>query len=100
MGRPVRIAEVAQQMVQLAPEPVEIRYTGLRQGEKLAEKLFGEGEVDRRPYHPLISHVEVPPLDAGELRRLHPDGEPRTVIAQLADLCFRLPADRWERAAS
>ncbi|MBG0562748.1 polysaccharide biosynthesis protein [Actinoplanes sp. NEAU-A11] len=100
MGHPVRIAEVAQQMVQLAPEPVEIRYTGLRPGEKLAETLFGAGEVDRRPFHPLISHVEVPPLAAGELRRLRPDGEPRAVIAQLAALCAALPADRWERAAS
>ncbi|MEU4428153.1 polysaccharide biosynthesis protein [Actinoplanes sp. NPDC024001] len=100
MGRPVRIAEVAQQMVQLAPRPVEICYTGLRPGEKLDETLFGAGEVDRRPFHPLISHVEVPPLDAGQLRHLYANGEPRTVIAQLAALCEALPADRWERAAS
>ncbi|MFC7528293.1 polysaccharide biosynthesis protein [Actinoplanes sp. GCM10030250] len=100
MGEPVRIAEVARQMSQLAPTPVTIRYTGLRPGEKLAETLFGAGEVDRRPFHPLISHVEVPPLDADRIRRLRPDADPATVAAQLADLCAASPADLWHRAAS
>src|SRR6185503_3339601 len=61
MGEPVRIAEVARQMVDLAPAEVEIRYTGLRAGEKLSEVLFGAGETDVRPFHPMISHVAVPP---------------------------------------
>lgn len=60
MGKPVRIADVARQLMTLAGRSVEIVYTGLREGEKLHEELFGAGEVDRRPIHPLISHVDVP----------------------------------------
>ena len=47
MGEPVRIADVARQLVEQAPgAPVEIVYTGLRPGEKLHEELFGDGEHD------------------------------------------------------
>jgi FlaA1/EpsC-like NDP-sugar epimerase len=35
---------------------------GLRAGEKVHEELFGDGEVDTRPKHPLISHVPVIPI--------------------------------------
>ncbi|GLY08575.1 polysaccharide biosynthesis protein [Actinoplanes sp. NBRC 101535] len=87
MGAPVRIAEVAQQMASLAPHPVEIRYTGLREGEKLAETLFGEGEHDDRPLHPLISHVAVPPLDPAALDSLDPQAPPDDVAAVLEALC-------------
>ncbi|BAL90888.1 putative polysaccharide biosynthesis protein [Actinoplanes missouriensis 431] len=89
MGDPVRIAEVARQMVQLARSPVEIRYTGLRPGEKLAETLFGAGERDDRPFHPLISHVAVPPLDAAQLFRIDPAAGPDQLIAQLDELTSR-----------
>ncbi|WP_229072821.1 polysaccharide biosynthesis protein [Actinoplanes sp. DH11] len=99
MGEPVRIAEVARQMVQLARTPVEIRYTGLRPGEKLAETLFGAGERDHRPYHPLISHVAVPPLDAARLRVLDPGAEPASVVDTLAGLCTA-PEPRRLHAAS
>ena len=48
MGRPVRIQELAQRMIQLyAPRDdrkVEIVYTGLRPGEKLYEELLLDGE--------------------------------------------------------
>ncbi|MEU4692652.1 polysaccharide biosynthesis protein [Actinoplanes sp. NPDC023714] len=86
MGEPVRIAEVARQMVQLAHRPVEIRYTGLRPGEKLDETLFGADEHDQRPFHPLISHVAVPPLEAAQLFRIDPGADPEQLITQLRDL--------------
>lgn len=70
MGKPVRIADVAQQLAALADQPIEIVYTGLRAGEKLHEVLLGGGEVDRRPFHPMISHVQVPPLEPAQLREL------------------------------
>lgn len=91
MGRPVRIAEVAQQMVETAPRPVEIVYTGLRPGEKLHEELFGAGERDIRPLHPLISHVEVPALDPAEVRILDPYADHTEVLGDLARLCEPLP---------
>ncbi|MGH9115625.1 MAG: polysaccharide biosynthesis protein [Acidimicrobiales bacterium] len=67
MGEPVRIAEVAARMVAAAGRPIEVVYTGLRPVEKLREELFGDGEVDERPVHPLISHVAVEPLPTDAL---------------------------------
>jgi FlaA1/EpsC-like NDP-sugar epimerase len=62
MGNPVRIADVATQLMTLAGKSVDIVYTGLRAGEKLHEELFGAEEIDRRPIHPMISHVDVPAI--------------------------------------
>jgi FlaA1/EpsC-like NDP-sugar epimerase len=62
MGDPVRIADVAHRLAGMSERRVEVTYTGLRPGEKLHEVLLGEDEVDRRPVHPLISQVDVPPL--------------------------------------
>ncbi|GAA0453842.1 dTDP-glucose 4,6-dehydratase [Actinoplanes capillaceus] len=94
MGEPVRIAEVAAQMVALSQKQIPITYTGLRPGEKLHESLFGADEVDRRPFHPLISHVEVPPLDPADLHLIPPGADTEVVIIQLADMCARPAADR------
>ena len=57
-------------MAQQVDPPVAIEYTGLREGEKLHEQLFGAGEQDHRPVHPLISHVNVPPMQMSSLRLL------------------------------
>ncbi|MCX7620333.1 MAG: polysaccharide biosynthesis protein [Acidimicrobiales bacterium] len=67
MGQPVRIDDVARRLVAQADRPIEIVYTGLRRGEKLHEVLFGQGELDQRPAHPLIAHVPVPPLTFAEV---------------------------------
>jgi FlaA1/EpsC-like NDP-sugar epimerase len=64
MGSPVRIEDVARRYAAQSDRRIEIVYTGLRPGEKLHEVLFGSGEIDRRPAHPLVSHVNVPALDA------------------------------------
>ncbi len=73
MGDPVRIEDVARQLIEQSGKPVEIVYTGLRQGEKLHERLFGRGEPDVRSTHPLISHVPVPALALKEVRALSLD---------------------------
>lgn len=80
MGRPVRIADVAKQLTAQSHDDIEIVFTGLRDGEKLHEVLFGEGETDCRPVHPLISHVDVPPLDP----QLLPGSPDPDAIASLA----------------
>jgi FlaA1/EpsC-like NDP-sugar epimerase len=84
MGRPVPIDQVARQLAEHASRPVDIVYTGLRPGEKLHEDLFGTGERDVRPLHPLISHVQVPPLDPRSARRLDARDN---VVEGLALLC-------------
>jgi FlaA1/EpsC-like NDP-sugar epimerase len=68
MGQPVRIGDVAAHLISLEGRPIPIHVTGLRPGEKLHEDLFGAGERDSRPIHPMISHVPVPPLE-------HPGGD-------------------------
>jgi FlaA1/EpsC-like NDP-sugar epimerase len=48
MGKPIRIAELAQSMIRLAcadsEKDIKIEYTGLRPGEKLHESLYFEGD--------------------------------------------------------
>ncbi|MGK5739562.1 polysaccharide biosynthesis protein [Micromonospora sp. URMC 103] len=87
MGEPVRIADLARQMAEQSSSSVPIVYTGLRPGEKLHEDLLGTGEVDTRPFHPLVSHVAVPALDPMEVSGLDPYAEPAKVVEQLALLC-------------
>ena len=67
MGTPVSIYDVAKQLVTNSGKPVEIEIVGLRAGEKVHEELFGDGEIDTRPRHPLISHVPVLSVDLGLL---------------------------------
>ncbi len=89
MGEPVKIADVARQLVAQAPRPVEIVYTGLRSGEKLHEDLFGTGEVDARPRHPLISQVQVPALaGAPDLAGLA-CAAPASIASRLSNMCGR-----------
>jgi FlaA1/EpsC-like NDP-sugar epimerase len=96
MGKSVSIDAVARQLAAAAAGDPEIVYTGLRPGEKLHEDLFGAGEADVRPLHPLISHVDVPALPPGEVSQLDPLDDPEKLIAILASLCDRspLPASR------
>jgi FlaA1/EpsC-like NDP-sugar epimerase len=70
MGVPVRIVDVAQHMMEIYGHCTSIVYTGLREGEKLHEELFGNGELDVRPVHPSIAHVTVPPLSREQLAGL------------------------------
>jgi len=55
MGQPVRIVDIAQSFAHLMNQPdVEVRFTGMRQGEKLNESLFGERERPLPTEHPRI----------------------------------------------
>ena len=62
MGEPVKILDVAKRFARQRTPHLEIVFTGLRDGEKMHEDLFGDGEFDVRPVHKLISHVPVPAL--------------------------------------
>jgi FlaA1/EpsC-like NDP-sugar epimerase len=88
MGAPVRIADVAELLAARASRPIQIVYTGIRPGEKLHEALFGEGEPDMRPVHPLISHVDVPPLQPRSVEMLEPAGEDLAAVASLRALSY------------
>ncbi len=62
MGTPVRVLDVAKQLIQQSGRDVDIEFTGLRPGEKMHEVLVGDGEAACRPFHTMIDHVEVPHL--------------------------------------
>ncbi len=63
MGEPVRIADLAHDMVKLSNlevgRDIEIRYTGLRPGEKLYEELFTEHEKLLDTAHPKIYSAKI-----------------------------------------
>jgi len=64
MGEQVKIVEVANTLIRLSGRTdVEITYTGLRAGEKLAEELFYSGETRGPTGHSLVSSVSVPLID-------------------------------------
>ena len=58
MGKPVKIEEMARQLIELSGfevgREIEIRYTGLRPGEKLYEELSHNEEVTEKTEHPKI----------------------------------------------
>jgi dTDP-glucose 4,6-dehydratase len=68
MGQPVKILDVAKRLIAGSRSLVDIVFTGLRPGEKLHEVLLGENERGVYKAHPLIAHVDVPPLDPRELQ--------------------------------
>lgn len=68
MGEPVRILDVASQLIAQSGKDIEVVFTGLREGEKLHEQLFGGSEHDERAKHPLVSHAEVTPLSVDVVR--------------------------------
>ena len=58
MGQPVRIVDLARDMIELSglkyPDDIDIRFTGIRPGEKLTETLFYEQELGARKVHQQI----------------------------------------------
>ncbi len=60
MGEPVRIADLARRMIRLSgAKDVEIKYTGLRDGEKLYEEVLGENENTLPSFHAKIRIAKV-----------------------------------------
>ena len=60
MGKPVRIADLAQRMIDLSgAHGVEIKYTGLRDGEKLYEEVLNDAEQTKPTQHPKIKVAAV-----------------------------------------
>lgn len=60
MGEPVRIADLAQRMIDLSgAKNIEIKYTGLRDGEKLYEELLNDAEQTKPTVHPKIKIAAV-----------------------------------------
>lgn len=70
MGKPVNIAEMAQRMINLSgAKNVEIKYTGLRAGEKLYEEVLNEKESTKPSFHDKIRIAEVREYDYTEVSK-------------------------------
>ena len=71
MGEPVKIVDLANQMIRLSglvPEKdIKIVYTGLRPGEKLYEELLTDKETTRPTHHPKIKIAMIQKMHKKEL---------------------------------
>jgi FlaA1/EpsC-like NDP-sugar epimerase len=95
MGEPVRIVDLARNMIELSgKEPerdVRIEFIGARPGEKLHEQLWSEGETVSATGHAKIHLVTRPSIDVGwldeelaALERLVDEGDTLELVAKLA----------------
>ncbi|HZM01723.1 MAG TPA: nucleoside-diphosphate sugar epimerase/dehydratase [Candidatus Saccharimonadales bacterium] len=100
MGQPVKIAELARQMIELSglqPEvDIEIQFVGLRPGEKLFEEITCKGEAYRPTQHPRIMRFVTAPEDwskikavlenlSSELHQAEPDRLKQLIKQSLAE---------------
>jgi FlaA1/EpsC-like NDP-sugar epimerase len=97
MGEPVRIIDLALQMIRLSgKEPerdIDVEIVGARPGEKLHEELWGEGETVVPTSHQKILRVSGPIIDSSwledelaELERLVEEGETLEVVSRLSTM--------------
>jgi FlaA1/EpsC-like NDP-sugar epimerase len=94
MGEPVRILDLARNMIQLSGlEPdrdITIEFTGALPGEKLHEELWSAQETVHATKHPKILRLTRPQIDAAwldeelaELERFVDDGETLELVSRL-----------------
>ncbi len=73
MGEPVKIVDLARQLIELhgqrPEEDIEIEFTGLRPGEKLFEEISHHGENHVETDHPKIMRFISSPSDIAEVRK-------------------------------
>ena len=69
MGKPVRIADLARRMIQLSgARNVQIKFTGLRDGEKLYEEVLGDEELTKPTFNKKIKIAQVREYDYEEVK--------------------------------
>lgn len=70
MGAPVRIVDLAKRMIKLSgAQNIEIKFTGLRDGEKLYEEVLNDAEQTKPTHHPKIMIASVREYDYEEACR-------------------------------
>ena len=70
MGKPVKIADLAKRMIALSgAKNVEIKYTGLREGEKLYEEVLNELEGTKPTFHEKIRIAQVREYDYEQVEK-------------------------------
>lgn len=80
MGKPVKIADLAKRMIMLSGATnIEIKYTGLRDGEKLYEEVLNDEEITLPTFHEKIKIAKV---------REYSYSEVSDNISRLVDLAY------------
>jgi len=94
MGRPVKIVDLARQMIELSglrpDEDIEIEFVGLRPGEKLFEEVSHQGENIAPTKHPKIMRFVCRPMPLEEARRILSDLTSELHKAEPAQLKLQL----------
>ena len=68
MGAPVKIVDLAKRMIKLSgAQGIEIKFTGLREGEKLYEEVLNDEEQTKPTHHPKIMIASVREYDYDEV---------------------------------
>lgn len=97
MGESVKIIDLAKKMITLSglrvDKDIEIRYTGLRPGEKLYEELLNNDENTLPTHHPkiLVAEVNTPSyaymeLATNELNLLLSSGDNNSIVAKIKEM--------------
>jgi len=97
MGESVKIIDLAKKMITLSglrvDKDIEIRYTGLRPGEKLYEELLNNDENTLPTHHPkiLIAEVNTPSyalmeVATNELNQLLSSGDNNSIVAKIKEM--------------
>jgi FlaA1/EpsC-like NDP-sugar epimerase len=70
MGKPVKIADLASRMIKLSgAKNIEIKFTGLRAGEKLFEEVLNDQENTKPSFHKKIRIAQVREYDFEQVSR-------------------------------
>ncbi len=89
MGRPVAIVELARKMIEIMGAPnVQIKFVGLRPGEKLKEELSEASEQQVPTEHPMVFQLVSEPSGPG-------DGE---LVEQVNELIYHARSQETSRA--
>lgn len=80
MGEPVKIVDLARRMIRLSgAKDIEIKFTGLRDGEKLYEEVLADEETTKPTTHPRIKIADV---------RMQPAAVVKQKVQDLIDLSY------------
>jgi len=96
MGKPVKIVDLAKDLIRLSglsPDDIEIRFTGMRPGEKLFEELSLAQESAQKTQHPKIFIGKFIPHEweeinrqVDELRKMVHSATPVQILAMLKEI--------------
>ena len=91
MGEPVKIVDLAKRMIHFSgAKNIEIKFTGLRDGEKLYEEVLNDKEITLPTFHPKIkvakvreNEFDVVQSDISDLVAGAPDSDDMQIVAQM-----------------